>query len=600
MKSIRLSLLLYFLGLLALAIGTASVLAYQTAQRTLEEKKAATQELIEAQYQERCRQEERRLDESLRLQAEGLAKMVRIHIKFTGFRSKPEYLLGLLSSSLAPSGYVLAPTWLAEAIPFIPRISLREDDFSDHEQKERVDYFQVDTPWTGSSYHSASLSSDRFPLDRKGFAPDKMLHSEIDKVTLPSGKVVRRLVLKTSSAPNVRYQNLPGAGRPRGGRGGVASTDQPAKPAPQRPEPGAKPNSPPAEPRPEPRLFHPPLYIHCAFDIGRYKKSDNLDEFAQRRDEELAKLDWATGDSQASLLKRLVLIASLTFLAALTGSFWLVRRCLTPLARLSEAVSKVSPRNFRLPVEDAQLPTEVRPIVQRLKETLELLKRAFGREKQATADISHELRTPLAVLLTTTELGLRKPRTVEQYRELLQDCRFSAQQMNEIIQRLLTLARLDAGVDQLHRRPIDLSQLAEQCASLVRPLAEARGLTLNYQRAPALPVQVDADKLREVLNNLLHNAVQYNRPNGRIDISVAQQRDQLCMEVRDTGIGISPEARPQIFERFYRADPSRGGDDLHAGLGLALVKEYVDLMGGRIDVESAEGQGSTFRVWLPA
>lgn len=103
-----------------------------------------------------------------------------------------------------------------------------------------------------------------------------------------------------------------------------------------------------------------------------------------------------------------------------------------------------------------------------------------------------------------------------------------------------------------------------------------------------------------MLNNLLHNAVQYNRPNGRIDISVAQQRDQLCMEVRDTGIGISPEARPQIFERFYRADPSRGGDDLHAGLGLALVKEYVDLMGGRIDVESAEGQGSTFRVWLPA
>ena len=101
------------------------------------------------------------------------------------------------------------------------------------------------------------------------------------------------------------------------------------------------------------------------------------------------------------------------------------------------------------------------------------------------------------------------------------------------------------------------------------------------------------------INNLLHNAIQYNRPEGRIDLNVARDRDQVQVEVHDTGIGIEPEARSQIFERFYRADPSRGGDGLHAGLGLALVKEYVDLMGGRIDVESVVGQGSTFRVVLP-
>ncbi len=125
-------------------------------------------------------------------------------------------------------------------------------------------------------------------------------------------------------------------------------------------------------------------------------------------------------------------------------------------------------------------------------------------------------------------------------------------------------------------------------------------MTLAVHPVPTLPVEGDPDKLREVLNNLLHNAIQYNRPNGRIDLRVEQEEDRVCMEVRDTGIGISPDARSQIFERFYRADRSRGGDGLHAGLGLALVKEYVDLMGGRIDVESEEGQGSTFRVWLPA
>jgi two-component system, OmpR family, heavy metal sensor histidine kinase CusS len=245
------------------------------------------------------------------------------------------------------------------------------------------------------------------------------------------------------------------------------------------------------------------------------------------------------------------------------------------------------------------LPGELKPIVHQLKEMLVMLKRAFAREKQATADISHELRTPLAVILTTTELALRKQRSSEEYREMLGDCRLSAQQMNEIVQRLLTLARLDAGVDQLAHRHIDMAELADQCVSLVRPLAEARGLTVAVHSGPTVPLEGDPDKIREVLNNLLHNAIQYNRPQGRIEVNVARGKDQVRLEVSDTGVGISSDARSRIFERFYRADPSRGGDGLHAGLGLALVKEYVDLMGGRIDVESALGEGSTFRVTLP-
>jgi signal transduction histidine kinase len=168
---------------------------------------------------------------------------------------------------------------------------------------------------------------------------------------------------------------------------------------------------------------------------------------------------------------------------------------------------------------------------------------------------------------------------------------------------------------------VDAGQLAEQCASVVRPLAEARGLSLTVHNkcAPLVAftsradgngggpdgpgtaqVTTDPDKLRELLTNLLHNAVQYNRPNGSIDVTVSRTNGHLDLEVSDTGIGIAPEAREMIFERFYRADPSRGTDGLHAGLGLAIVKEYVGLMGGSIEVESKEGQGSTFRVHLPA
>ncbi len=246
------------------------------------------------------------------------------------------------------------------------------------------------------------------------------------------------------------------------------------------------------------------------------------------------------------------------------------------------------------------MPVELRPIVARLTETLEQLRRAFEREKQATADISHELRTPLAALLTTTEIALRKPRVPAEYRELFEDCRLSAQQMNQIVERLLTLARLDAGVDRLRPQTVDAADLAEQCAALVRPLAEARHLTLNVHRNGALPLMTDPDKLREVVTNLLHNAVQYNRPDGSVDLSVVLTGDRLQVEVRDTGIGIAAEARERIFERFYRADPSRGADGLHSGLGLAIVKEYVDLMGGSIAVESTVGQGSIFRISLPA
>src|SRR5262249_33199947 len=148
------------------------------------------------------------------------------------------------------------------------------------------------------------------------------------------------------------------------------------------------------------------------------------------------------------------LISTITFLATVLGSVWLVRYGLSPLRRLSEAVSQVSTKDFRLPFAPRRLPAELKPIVEHLKGTLEMLNRAFARETRATADISHELRTPLAALLTTTEIALRKPRSTEEYRELLQDCQLSAQQMNQAIDRMLALARLDAGVDTMRPQAV--------------------------------------------------------------------------------------------------------------------------------------------------
>jgi len=262
-------------------------------------------------------------------------------------------------------------------------------------------------------------------------------------------------------------------------------------------------------------------------------------------------------------------------------------------------VSQVSEKDFRLPIDQAKLPRELKPIAGRLAETLEQLKHAFDREKQASADISHELRTPVAALLTRLDITLRKQRSAEEYREVLQDCRESGQQIHHLVERLLALARLDAGADLLRPRDVDVNGLVDQCAALVRPLAEARGLHLNVHRNGPAMLHADPDKLREVLTNLLHNAIEYNKPDGTIDVKVERSNGHLEMEVSDTGIGIAPEARRHIFERFFRADPSRQADTPHAGLGLAIVKGYVDLMGGIIAVDSTVGAGSTFRVSLP-
>jgi heavy metal sensor kinase len=636
MRSIRLSLLVYFLALLAAALGVASVLAYRTAQRTLAEKKKAIETLIHTQYEERCREERQRLDEKLLQQAHALAGLVELQTDWRQLVQLQDLkALGFLSALSTPSGYAPAAGWIGEARgnylapevfwkSFVPNkrrvssINLRQGLVVPDNQQV-AEFFQIDSSWTATPYHSPSLAKRSLPLtpmpessededSRLEFA-DGMLRKPGSPDTL-----VRCVLLQATAARVVDFRpGVPPYLRPRFRAPGPRPGPGQARPGSER-LPGGPRRDGERRGGPPPRFDErrefraPVIYIQCAASTAPLREA--LRGFAERRDQELADVEERTDASLSELRRWLLTVGCVTFLAAVLGCVLLVRLGLTPLDRLSDAVSRVSPRDFRLPLNAQRLPSELQPITARLEEMLGQLKRAFNREKQATADISHELRTPLAALLTTIELALRKPRPAEQYREMLQECQLSAQQMNTVVERLLTLARVDAGVALLRPQSVDVGRLAEQCAAVVRPLAEARGLSLKVHNksAPetrpggdgaALEATTDPDKLREVLTNLLHNAIQYNRPHGSIDLTVSRTNGRLDLEVSDTGIGIAPEARELIFERFYRADPSRGTDGLHAGLGLAIVKEYLGLMGGSIEVESREGQGSTFRVHLP-
>jgi heavy metal sensor kinase len=603
MKSIRLSLTVYFLGLLVLALGAASWFVYENAYRTLQDKEGAAVQLIQTQYKERCRDEEKRRDEQLLSEAQTFNKLIQTEKVLRGRELNAANAAALSAAYAMPSAPAVPPTfatdllarasiggWPTPGVPSrgdraaelyrpyyddffhrVPAIQFNEGELLHDARRHVAQYFQIEVQWRPdwrSSYRSHSLEDERLPGDPAAMFPqDRVPDWTWDEVTLQSGVTVRRVVLKT---PWARFN--PGWS-PRPAR------DSAFQPSPLPPPTG------------------PTLFVQCAYNVA--DRDQALGNLAARRDDELGALKAETNQSLHTLRTRLLTISGATFAATVVGTWLLVWVGLAPLRRLSDAVSRVSEKDFRLQFNDRRLPAELRPIVERLTRTLQQLQAAFAREKQATADISHELRTPLAALLTTTELALRKPRTAEEYRELLEDCRLSGQQMNRAVERLLALARLDAGVAVMRPERVDVAALAEQCAALVRPLAEARGLSLRVHGGDGAQLLADPDKLREVITNLLHNAIQYNRPKGSVEVSVARENGRLCVEVRDTGIGIPPEVRQHIFERFYRADPSRGEDGLHAGLGLAIVKGYVDLMGGTIRVESAEGQGSTFLVELP-
>jgi heavy metal sensor kinase len=412
---------------------------------------------------------------------------------------------------------------------------------------------------------------------------------KFDDVQLTAELKLRRVTLKTS-VPRFRSSQLPWAWR-------FLTKGPPHGPRMGPPYDG--PNRGGAKGPPRPSIFDtvaPTIFIQYASDTSQ--RDAKLAGFQAERDSKLATLEGDSSAALQSLRLRLLWICLITFAGIVAGGYWLVRLGLAPLARLSEAVSQVSEKDFRLKVDHDKLPSELQPIAGRLAHTLDQLQRAFDREKQAAADISHELRTPLAAMMTTMEVALRKSRSAAEYRDLLQDIQASGTQMTHLVERLLALARLDAGADGLRPQAIDAAELARQCAHMVRPLAEARGLNLRLDVPEPVPFETDPDKLREILNNLLHNAIEYNRDGGAIDMSVVRVNGHLRLAVRDTGIGIAPEARTCIFERFYRADPSRHADTPHAGLGLAIVKSYVELMGGTIDVQSSD-QGTTFTIELP-
>lgn len=236
-----------------------------------------------------------------------------------------------------------------------------------------------------------------------------------------------------------------------------------------------------------------------------------------------------------------------------------------------------------------------------LNNTFARLERAFAQQQQFTGDASHELRTPLAVMISEAQGTLARERTAAEYREALENCLATAQQMRRLTQSLLELARLDEGREHLANETLDLAVLARASAEQIRPLAESRGIALVCDLQPSL-VTGDGTRLSQVLGNLLSNAITHNREHGEIQLCCRKESGAVVVSVSDTGAGIAADDLPHLFRRFYRGDKARTGSGAegHAGLGLSIAKAVVEAHGGEITVVSRPGSGTTFTVRLPA
>ena len=276
----------------------------------------------------------------------------------------------------------------------------------------------------------------------------------------------------------------------------------------------------------------------------------------------------------------------------------LSRGAVRPIERMSATAASISATNLSRRIDVANVDSEFTNLAGTLNDMFERLQTAFERQTRFTADASHELRTPLSIIHSHAELALARPRSAEEYREAMETCLRAARRMRNLVDGLLTLARVDAGNLVLQREEIDLGGLVEEIASLLEPLAARKGVQLRVPASHAL-FRGDAGQLGQLVTNLLTNAIHYNRPGGEVTATVTTAEQDVELSVADTGCGIPEEDRCHIFERFYRVDKARSREQGGCGLGLAICKSIVEAHGGSITFTSEVDKGTTFLVRLP-
>jgi two-component system sensor histidine kinase TctE len=294
-----------------------------------------------------------------------------------------------------------------------------------------------------------------------------------------------------------------------------------------------------------------------------------------------------------------VVLPQLLLIVMATAVVWFgVSRGLAPLQRLRRAVSDRSHLDLS-PIDTHAVPGEVRPLVDEVNGLMARLKRTFDFQNRFVADAAHQLKTPVSGLKAQIELALRES-DPQRVRHSLAQLYLSADRLSRLVRQLLSLARNEPGaLDAIRLEPLDLNAFALEVSMEWVPQALERGIDLGFEGAErAQTIAADRDRLRELVNNLIDNAIRYSHAGGRVTVQVARAPDDQCrLSISDDGPGIPVQERARIFERFHRL---LGTQEDGSGLGLAIVSEIASLHGARITLEEdTDGVGSTFSVFFP-
>jgi heavy metal sensor kinase len=300
----------------------------------------------------------------------------------------------------------------------------------------------------------------------------------------------------------------------------------------------------------------------------------------------------------SELLLALLLTGPLTVLVALGGGYFLARRALAPVDRMTETANQIEARQLAQRLEVVNPNDELGRLAETFNGMLDRLEKSFREMQRFTADASHELRTPISVIRSEAEVALNKPVSDHDKRILLSNILEECERLTRITDQLLTLSREDAGIAPFQREPVDVGGLANEIADTMRPLADAKELTLAIAANGTAVVAGDPDRLKQVVYNLLDNAIKYTQT-GRVDLAVARAGDNVELTVCDTGVGIGAAHLPHVFERFYRVDKARTRSEGGTGLGLSIVQSVVVAHGGNVKVQSQPNKGTTITVSLP-
>ncbi len=299
------------------------------------------------------------------------------------------------------------------------------------------------------------------------------------------------------------------------------------------------------------------------------------------------------------LFLQLIFVLPLAVVIITAGGYVLVQRALTPVEKITRAAERITQHNLSERLPASKTGDQLERLSLSLNRMIGRLDDAFQNSKRFVADASHEMRTPLTILRGELENLIEDSRLDSELRDRAASMFEEAVRLSRIVEQLFMLSRLDAGEAQTEWSRFDLATLAKTTADQMSLLAEDKNISIACDVHQAVPVEGDPARLKQVVVNLLDNAIKYTAQGGAIQLQVLAVNGHAVLEVQDNGVGIPPDALPHVFERFYRVDQIRSGDTEGAGLGLSIVKAICSAHGAEIEAVSTPTRGSCFRVKLP-